>query len=78
MTTKYAISRLSNHGEVTHEGRKYFCAIKNTMISFIDQNNDVVCLYAQPIDQQDDPMTDYFCGSWPNNLKQAINWALND
>jgi ribosomal protein L37AE/L43A len=76
--TSYAIKRLSKYGEVEHvEGSGlYTCCFNEVVIQFYDQNGEAICIRARRVDDHDDFQTDYFAGSYYDNISQAINRAL--
>jgi|GEM_PF-3158506 len=76
--TSYAIKRLAKYGEVEHlEGSGlYTCTFNEVVIQFYDQDGEAICIRAHRVDERDDPYTDYFAGSYYDNISQAINRAL--
>ena len=77
MTLENAIKMLSQHGVVCHnENGEYWAQIKNHIVSFYKNGEtSTTCYHTKRIDEQDDPQTDYFCGSYWPNLTQAIRYA---
>ena len=44
-------------------------------ISFIDQRGEAINFYVKPDDMKDDPQTDYWAGTFVDNVSQAIRFA---
>jgi ribosomal protein L37AE/L43A len=76
--TNYAIKRLSKYAPVENsEGSGlHTCVFNEVVIQFYDQDGKAICIRARRQDERDDPYTDYFAGSYYDNISQAITRAL--
>ncbi len=76
--TSYAIKRLSKYAEVeVAEGSGlHTCVFNEVVIQFHDQGGRAICIRARRENEHDDPYTDYFAGSYYDNISQAIDRAL--
>jgi len=81
MKLSNAIKKLSAYGKIQKdETGLYFIHYKGYIVSFRtngsqDPENDIVCEHTQRYDEKADSMTDYFPGSYWDNLSQAINYV---
>lgn len=78
MKTVNAIKKLQKAGLViTAVGNRYTAekADCNTIIKFIAQSEDsITCIQVRRKTDQDDSQSDYFAGTWCDNITQAIKY----
>jgi len=86
VTQKVLLSKLNKAGlkvqmkeRVCQWGTQYIWwadSEKNTITWYTDSKNplEATCVYVKPINGRDDMMTDYFCGSFPSSIAQAIRF----
>ena len=83
MTVQNAIKKLSKYGKVQKDGTNmYFIQYKGYIVSFRCNGADtpetsIVCEHTQRYYEKSDSMTDYFPGSYWDNLTQAIKYVDN-
>ncbi len=76
--SKSVIRKLTAQGWVfCHENNRYWARKPGnpSVISFIDQGGDAICLRVRREDDQDDPQSDYSAGSYARSIKQALKFA---
>ena len=78
--TSYAIKRLSKYApvEVSEGSGLHTCCFNEVVIQFYDQDGKAICIRVRRVDDHDDPYTDYFPGSYYDNISQAINRAVSE
>jgi len=75
MTYKNAINKLKKGQYKIHVNDGRVSAIKNDgVIEFIkyDSSGKIDCIRVRGVNDKDDIMTDYFAGTWCDNLTQAM------
>ena len=75
-----AIKKLSKFGEVQQNGQLFWVQKNQKVIEFmangkINNNTNITCIRVRYAKDEDDTMTDYFSGTWCDNLTQAIRLA---
>ena len=57
---------------------KYYATTENMVGEFYDNGNgETGNVYTHRKGKHDDLQSDYFCGSFANTIKQAIDWMLH-
>jgi hypothetical protein len=61
---------------VIENGRSYKYIFNGHELSFFQNGraDEATCFYTRPLGQEDDITTDYFAGTFHDNLTQAINF----
>lgn len=80
MTTANAIKKLSKYGEVKlNNTGLHFITLNGYIVSFrkngAGENPDITCEHTCPVNEKSDISSDYFPGSYWDNLTQAIRFA---
>ena len=62
--------------KATQQGQFYYYDYKGYQVSFAQNGNhdDVTCIYTRKHGHEDDLMTDYFAGTFHDNITQAFNF----
>ena len=79
MKVTNAIKKLEKAGcKVINEGSRYSARRENDIVEFIQNgggSDQAICIRIMSVNDQDDIMTDYFAGTYCDNLSQAIRLA---
>lgn len=82
MKIENAIKKLSKLTKVEKgDNNQYYAILNGTVISFYKNgggSDQAICFHTKRVGEQSDSMTDYFPGSFHNNLTQAINSATRN
>lgn len=78
-----AIKKLTNQGFKVVNNKnnaQFYSASKpesNEVIEFAKNGHseEITCIRTKRVTEEDDTMTDYFCGIWHDNLSQAIRFV---
>jgi hypothetical protein len=60
-------------------GQFYYFTVGSQELSFAvngreDENSNITCIKTNRVGQKDDAMTDYFCGTYHDNLTKALKF----
>lgn len=75
MTTAYAIKTIEKATSLkvfTNNNHNYKVTNDTNKLTWIDQAGEVTCLHVMGVNEQSDPMTDYFPGSFYETVKSAL------
>lgn len=77
-----AIKKLSKLTKVEQNGQQFWGVINGNVVEFmangrIQEDTTICCIRVRGIKEEDDSMTDYFCGVWYRNLTAAIRSTQN-
>ena len=73
MKVANAIKKLEKAGfTVSNDGFSYWAKKGNRIVSFINQEDYVICINARREDDVSDSMTDYHAGIFCDNITRAI------
>ena len=80
MTKEHAMKKLSRFGPVVQTGQKIAASNGRYVVSCLINGTDrpgqqVVAFHTSGVSERDDLQSDYFCGSYWDNLTQAIRHA---
>lgn len=72
-----AIKKLGTFAPVAEENGRYYATRNGHTISFLKNGVDgITCCHSRRNSEKDDLQSDYFAGSYFDNLTQAINFTL--
>lgn len=74
-STVYCTKRLAQYGGLVNDGNRWFVIRDRKRVTVIDQGGEAIAIRAQHLKDKDDPITDYYGGSYFPNITQAVRWA---
>jgi len=75
-STNYCVKRLAKYGPVRqNKSGQYWVERDGQRITVMDQAGEAVSIKIRHVGDEDDPLTDYYGGSYVDNITRALRWA---